>query len=226
MWNYLICAWRLLTRPRSVTLALARLRPAVWLLCFGACLLPCSAANWFVSVGANGAGTGRNWTDAWPDLSLIQWNSLQPGDTVFIAGGTYVNQAHGTLTIGAGGTPNNPISLLRVRATDAAATSAPGWNPAFDSTVVIAATGTNSSSGVNNSYAILWNQPNVGSYVTIDGRVGGGILCPVVDAGGPGSTGVKLYTSSTGVVLSNIEVAGPGSPNAAGYPFQNEVPRH
>ena len=202
-------AWRFLTRPRSVTLVLGRLRPAVWLLCLSACVLPGSAANWFVSVGARGAGTGANWTDAWPDFPQIQWASVQPGDTVFIGGGTYTNR----LTIGASGTANNPVSVMRVKATDVAATSAAGWNPSFDSTVVVA---------ISNSFGIVWNQgPGVGSYVTVDGRQDGGLQClmPDVDNG----AGVVLYTGSTGVVLNNIEVAGPGSPNTGGYPFQGDV---
>ena len=34
------------------------------------------AANWYVRVGATGANTGTNWTDAWPGWGLLNWPSV------------------------------------------------------------------------------------------------------------------------------------------------------
>ncbi len=48
--------------------------------------IPAMAANWYVDPNASGANKGTSWTDAWTSLSAI--TGVQPGDTVYISGGS------------------------------------------------------------------------------------------------------------------------------------------
>ena len=51
---------------------------------------------WYVDRDATGANTGRNWTDAWNYLDSsswagdegVNWAIIQPGDTIYVSGGT------------------------------------------------------------------------------------------------------------------------------------------
>ena len=93
---------------------------------------PGMANNFYVRQGASGSNSGSDWTNAWSDVTRINWNSVNPGDSIWIAGGTY-----GQLTIGKSGTTNNAIYIARVRSTNAVPASAPGWNSSYDSQVII-----------------------------------------------------------------------------------------
>src|SRR5512135_2045751 len=62
-----------------------------WLAVVVGSLLCCASAmgaNWFVLPSAAGAGTGRDWNNAW-SMSGISWASVAAGDTIYIAGGSY-----------------------------------------------------------------------------------------------------------------------------------------
>ncbi|MBV9998635.1 MAG: hypothetical protein JO015_05925, partial [Verrucomicrobia bacterium] len=52
------------------------------------CLGDANAANWYVRPSAAGSNTGADWNNAW-SLSSINWGSIQAGDTVWLAGGSY-----------------------------------------------------------------------------------------------------------------------------------------
>ena len=106
--------------------------------------------NFYVCAGAVGSNDGSDWSNAWTDVTRINWGSVSPGDSIWIAGGNY-----GTLLIGASGATNSPIYIARVRSTNSIPTSAAGWNAAYDSQVVLS------------SYE------NYGSYncITLDGQV-------------------------------------------------------
>lgn len=131
-------------------------------------LLPGSAfgANWYVRQ-SGGAGTGTSWNAAWNGGGAINWASVQPGDTVWFAGGS---TAYPTFNVGKSGTSGNPVTVKRATALDAACTSSAGWSSSFDAVVLF--TG---SIGV---YAK--------NYVTIDGNI---------NADQP--YGIKLDRSST-----------------------------
>ena len=47
------------------------------------------AATYYVRAGATGANNGSDWSNAWSRPSNINQSVLQPGDTVYIAAGTY-----------------------------------------------------------------------------------------------------------------------------------------
>jgi hypothetical protein len=115
-------------------------------------------ANWYVRQGAAGANNGSDWINAWTDVTNINWAAIQPGDIIWLAGGTY-----GQLNIGASGNPCQRIFIARVRSTNAIPVSAAGWNTNFDSTVII--------------NFVTCNNPGDGNYITIDGQVHyGGIV--------------------------------------------------
>jgi hypothetical protein len=170
---------------------------------FLALLLAASTAcaeDLYVTPAGGGAGNGSSWTDAFPGLAAVAWGQgagkVGPGDTLWLAGGTYST----LLTIGASGTAGARIQIKRVKATDAGPAAAAGWNPAFDSQVVI--------DGPDQPTCILFTA-GIGSFVTIDGRQESGIKCLLKD----GRTGVEIDNTPglfTDITFQYIEVAGPG----------------
>jgi len=149
-----------------------------------------NATTYFVRSGASGNGT--SWANAWAGPGSIVWSSLNAGDTVCIAGGTYSSG----ISTGKSGTAGNPIKIKRAVAGDATCgSSTTGWNATYDAQVNIG------TSGINIAH----------SYVTIDGMVANGILGTV-------SNGSNCYIcanagSMTGVTVSHIEVSGPCCPS-------------
>ena len=91
-----------------------------------------AAKNLYVRKGASGSNNGSDWNNAWTDVTQISWGGVNPGDSIWIAGGTY-----GQLTIGDSGTTNNPIYIARVRSTNASPVSAAGWNSRLRFPVVL-----------------------------------------------------------------------------------------
>lgn len=57
---------------------------------FAAFLLPAvaSAAAFYVDNAVSTSGDGTSWARAWKSFTNINWNSIQPGDTVYISGGS------------------------------------------------------------------------------------------------------------------------------------------
>jgi hypothetical protein len=144
--------------------------------------------NWYVCASAPGAQTGVDWNNAWTNTTGINWPMLQPGDSIWIAAGTYDR-----LVIGASGTPGNPIYIARVRSTNAAPVAAPGWNSRFDSTVII--------NTVNGSGGM--------SYWTLDGQVPyGGIV--ITNPANNTLNGIELGNASpeNNISLMNLDNAG------------------
>jgi hypothetical protein len=153
------------------------------------------AGNWFVRPAASGSHSGADWNNAWA-LSTINWASVQPGDTVWLAGGNYTSG----INVGKSGTASAPITINRVQSTDVAPASTAGWQAAFDSQVSI--TGANPGVSIE-SY----------SNVNISGRIASGIMVTIDSYGGDG-----LKAAQSGNVanlnISYIEFMGP--PNKTG----------
>jgi len=151
------------------------------------------AAFWYVNRSATGANIGADWNNAWTDFSKIDWSSVSPGDTIYVAGGSY-----GYFTVGASGTASAPITIERVRASDPVAVLAAGWNPAFDSQVV---------QTVPKGQTGIYINQGIGSFLTVDGRVNAGWRINISDA----SSGVEIdQAAATNVTLNYIQVNGPG----------------
>lgn len=92
--------------------------------------------NWYVRPNGSTYGTaaGTSWTNAWSGLSGIQWASVAPGDRVWLAGGSYTQNA----TLSKVATSGGPINIKGAQLTDSIAVAAPGWNSSFASTVIVA----------------------------------------------------------------------------------------
>ena len=69
------------------------------------------ATDHYVDKNASGGNNGTSWNDAWQSFSSINWSSIQPGDFIYISGGTDSSVYTQTLTVGANGTAGNPITI-------------------------------------------------------------------------------------------------------------------
>lgn len=147
----------------------------------------CTAEDLYVRLDASGANNGLDWGNAWSSLSVIEWGDgigkLGPGDTLWIAGGEY-----GSLVVKGGGATGARLLIKRASAKSNRCFSAKGWQPHFDSQVILS--------------SIIINK---GSYLTIDGVVDSGILVRF----GDGEIGVKFRDGSDFAELKHLEIAGP-----------------
>ncbi len=174
------------------------------------CILTWSLAaqgtDHYVRPIATGSANGTNWNNAW-SIQGINWAALSSGDTVYLAGGIYTN----ALSVQA-----NNINIDRVLTADSDATNAAGWSQSFDSTVII----TNLNTSSNVVVGLLWNKAGKGNYVTIDGRVPGGIVCGVSEQATYNNSWLAAISAitevpTTNVVFTNLEFVGPGLPHLA-----------
>ncbi len=152
-----------------------------------------TAANWYVRPAAQGAPTGNDWNNAW-SISGIAWGSVRPGDTIWLAGGAYSSG----IRVGASGVSGSPIKILRATSSDTVATSAPGWQPSFDSQIKLPG-----DVGI---------EVPSSSHIVVDGRTQYGILITMPFSGGyavecdPGAgAGVPV----TDLSFHNIDILGP-----------------
>ena len=109
------------------------------------------ATDWYVDSSNNG-GTenGTSWATAWGTFADINWTSVQPGDTVYISGGSTTKTYHETLTVGRSGTAGNPVTIR------------PGQDANHNGTVIITGDSTRDD-------GIIANQ----NYITINGEYNG-----------------------------------------------------
>jgi hypothetical protein len=187
-----------------------------------------TGSSWYVAKGAPGTHTssctsaGTTWANAWGEMNQINWSCVQPGDTVWLAGGTYTNG----FAVGASGTAAKPIYVARVLSTDTVATSAAGWSAAFDSQVLVTnTTANNTNSGCNAGDVLCFNRTTLGNYTYWDGRVDSGITLQTSNIAGLsptnntsiGQSAVDIGTGSgasgTGnnhdITFNNVDFAGP-----------------
>ena len=69
-------------------------------------------SNWYVDKNASGSNNGTSWTDAWQSFSAINWNSIDPGDYLYISGGVDSTQYNETLNVGSNGTAENRLTII------------------------------------------------------------------------------------------------------------------
>mgnify|MGYP005839630877 CR=1 FL=1 len=67
--------------------------------------------DFYVDKNASGQNNGSSWTNAWQSFSAINWNSIQPGDVIYISGGTDSTVYYERLVVGASGTPGNYVTI-------------------------------------------------------------------------------------------------------------------
>jgi hypothetical protein len=187
-----------------------------------------TGSSWYVAKGAPGTRTssctsaGTTWANAWGEMDEINWSCVQPGDTVWLAGGTYTKG----FSAGASGTAAKPIYVARVLSTDAVATAAAGWSPAFDSQVLVTNTAANNTSPACNAGDVLcFNRSTLGNYTYWDGRVDSGIKLQTSNIAGLSPTnntaigqaaadiGTGSGASGTGnnhdITFDHVDFAGP-----------------
>ena len=70
-------------------------------------------SNYYVSKYASGQNNGTSWANAWQSFSAINWNLIQPGDLIYISGGTDSTIYYEQLTVnGKNGTAANRITII------------------------------------------------------------------------------------------------------------------
>ena len=55
---------------------------------------------------------GRSWETAWNELDQIDWDVIEPGDVIYLDGGSNQMEYDTNLEFGKSGQPNNPIRIL------------------------------------------------------------------------------------------------------------------
>jgi hypothetical protein len=81
--------------------------------------------NHYIDNAAEGENNGISWEHAWQSFANIGWNSIQPGDTIFISGGTTIKTYREQLTLSLSGTSENMIVITN------------GHDPGHDGNVLI-----------------------------------------------------------------------------------------
>jgi hypothetical protein len=156
---------------------------------------PAFATNWYVWKSATGSNNGTNWTNAWEELSSINFSSVACGDTIWIGGGvTYTTN----LTISKTCTSSTVLTIQSVLSTDSVPTSAPGYVSSILNQVL-----------VSNGFVTLAG----GANYTISGRAGNaGTGVPYGIQFSYTSSGIQAFLkggSISNVTLAYLEIIGP-----------------
>ncbi|MEJ5309849.1 MAG: right-handed parallel beta-helix repeat-containing protein [Anaerolineae bacterium] len=156
---------------------------------------PARAAGtaWYVDNIATGANDGTSWANAWQSFADIQWSSIQPGDTLYISGGSSGKTYLGPLYVQANGAPGAPITI-RV-----------GQDPGHNGLVTI--TNPNDSATVPFGTGIYIGR----NYITVDGHYGGMRRIRVT---GCRDAGVHVYGAHH-ALLTYLEIDNNGDGEAA-----------
>lgn len=73
--------------------------------------MPTETRQWYVDNNLDANGDGVTWGTAWNSLTNIRWDSIEPGDMIYISGGTSGRTYNETLIIGASGAPGKNITV-------------------------------------------------------------------------------------------------------------------
>jgi hypothetical protein len=143
------------------------------------------AMSWFIDNRATGLGDGRSWDNAWLGFSKIVWNSIIPGDTLLISGGSSSNIYNEQLAVSKSGSAGSPIIIM------------PGQENGHNGLVIIES---------SDPYCTvqLWAV----HYITINGLVNGERHIIVQNSV---HEGVYIADSSGNIILTGLEVNNNGS---------------
>ncbi|MCH7772450.1 MAG: T9SS type A sorting domain-containing protein [Bacteroidetes bacterium] len=72
-----------------------------------------SATNYYVDKNASGNNNGSSWNDAWTSFSSINWGQINPGDILYISGGSSSKVYSEQLSVNASGTSGNNILITK-----------------------------------------------------------------------------------------------------------------
>lgn len=70
-----------------------------------------NATNWYIDNVATGSNIGTSWINAWINPTNVVWANVNPGDTIFVSGGSTTKIYTDSLAIGKDGTVGNPITV-------------------------------------------------------------------------------------------------------------------
>ena len=107
------------------------------------------ATNHYVDKNATGSNNGTSWANAWQSFSAINWSSVNPGDIVYISGGTDSTVYYEQLNMAnVDASAGHPITVRN------------SWDAGHNGRVIIEASGT---------YCIYIGSPSDSKYITIYG---------------------------------------------------------
>jgi hypothetical protein len=69
-------------------------------------------ADHYVNKNATGQNNGTSWANAWQSFSAINWGSIQPGDFIYISGGTTSTTYNESLEPACSGTASNYVTII------------------------------------------------------------------------------------------------------------------
>ncbi|MBN2214041.1 MAG: T9SS type A sorting domain-containing protein [Bacteroidales bacterium] len=136
-------------------------------------IIQAHATSWYVDNTATGAGNGTSWADAWQSFADINWGAVNPGDVIFISGGSAEKTYNEQLSVDASGSEGNPITIKV------------GQDAGHNGKVII----TNDDAGIGGGLGI---RINLMSHITMDGNVNGEKKILVHHCAG---AGIHLYYS-------------------------------
>jgi len=114
-----------------------------------------AGGSWFVDNSINtGSNNGTSWANAWRSFAVINWSSVQPGDTIYVSGGPTSQTYTETWSVGKSGISGSPISI------------SVGQDPGHNGTVIF----DYNSDGDNSSRTAITVNRN---YITFTGNAGG-----------------------------------------------------
>ena len=68
-------------------------------------------SDYYVNKNASGQNNGTSWANAWQSFSAINWSLIQPGDVVYISGGTDSTVYYEELDIQTSGSAGNYVTI-------------------------------------------------------------------------------------------------------------------
>ena len=85
----------------------------ITVICFLLIALNTQAGSWYIDNANAASGNGKSWSKAYRQFSDIVWSEVQPGDILYISGGTSGSAKIYTesWSIGASGTAGKPITI-------------------------------------------------------------------------------------------------------------------
>ena len=145
-----------------------------------------NGTNWYVDKVATGSGNGGSWDNAWTTLGTIVWSSINPGDTIYISGGSLNKTYNEQLTVGKSGAAGNIVTIST------------GQDLGHNGTVII-------DGQSSRSYAVYINGR---SYIKMTGQVG---TSQNMKLTGGTAAGLYLDGAVTNTEIAYLEVASNGT---------------
>lgn len=142
--------------------------------------------NWYVDNAVSSSGNGSSWTSPWKNFSNINWSSINPGDTIYISGGTTSKIYNETLQIKKSGTSTNKITV------------SVGQDVGHNGTVIITST-----QGVVPGIGLyISNQ----SYIIVSGKIGNNETTHQIRITNGAWHGVDIEGTLSNIKLENLEI--------------------